>query len=483
MCEVKFLHLDKTPIFSALKSYREEKCLRLHMPGHAGGLGFIDQAFKEMGFFDVTEVTPFDNLHLPLGIIEESQRLLAEAYGAYASFFLVNGATSGIHILFLSLTCEGEKVLVPRHMHKSFFGGMVLSGCKPVYIPYKSDKRYGLPLSVSRDDITEAIIKNPDVKAVFITSPTYYGTTSDIKEIAQITREFGLPLLVDEAHGGHFPFHESYPPSALLSGADAVVNGLHKTCPVFNQGACLNIASSLKDKENIFAAYTLLTTTSPSYPILASIEIARAVMQARGHELLDKALRLSEEYKNKINAIKGLSCGNDFLEADGVTGHDPLKLVIFCDGLSIDGYQLDYILRRDYGIQVEMCEPNLVLAMMSLFHTRDDWEKLYRSLAIIAKKYYNGERKNISFVALPYPEIKLTPRQAFFASKKRVRFSESRGLIAAEMIAAYPPGIPCLLPGEAISDQIYEYILCLKSSDAKLVGIKDTNLEFIHVID
>lgn len=477
------MHLDKTPIFSALKSYQEERCLRLHMPGHAGGLGFIDQAFKEAGFFDVTEVPPFDNLHLPLGIIEESQRLLAEAYGAYASFFLVNGATSGIHTLFLSLTFGAEKVVLPRHVHKSFFGGMVLSGCKPVYIPCKSDKRYGLPLSVSADDVARALIKNPDAKAVFITSPTYYGTTSDIKNIAQITHEFNLPLLVDEAHGGHFPFHDAYPPSALSSGADAAVNGLHKTLPVFNQGACLNIASSLKDKEEIFTAYTLLTTTSPSYPILASIEIARALMEEKGPELLDKALSLAEEYKKKINALKGFRCGSEFLEADGVSGHDPLKLVIFCDGLSIDGYQLDYILRSDYGIQVEMSQPDLVLAMMSLFHTRDDWEKLYSSLAIVAKKYYNGERKAVSFAVMPWPEIRLTPRQAFFARKKRVRFSESRGLIAAEMVAAYPPGIPCLLPGEVISDEIYEYILYLKSGDAKLVGIKDTNVEFIDVID
>ncbi|WP_159432286.1 aminotransferase class I/II-fold pyridoxal phosphate-dependent enzyme [Thermosyntropha lipolytica] len=473
----------KTPIYSALLKYMEENCVRLHMPGHAGGKGLAPPVFKQMGFFDVTEIPPFDNLHLPTGIIEESRQLLAKVYGAYQSFFLVNGATSGIQALFLGLAGEGEKVLVNRHMHTSFFGGMVLAGCKPVYIPYKVDGEWGLPLAVAAADVDKALMDNPGARFIFITSPTYYGTASDIKGIAELAGRYNIPLAVDEAHGGHFAFHPSYPPSSLASGADAVVNGLHKTLPVFNQGACLHISSSLKDKERIFRSYTLLTTTSPSYPILASIEMARAVMEEKGYELLDRALRWAEEYKKKINQIKGLRCGDEFLEAEGVTGHDPLKLVIFCDGLTIDGYKLDYLLRRDYRIQVEMSQPHLILAMMSIFHEREDWEKLYKSLAFIAEKYYNGKRKDKPRAINLIPQVALTPRQAFLAPKKQVKFKESKGFIAGEMVAAYPPGIPCLLPGEVISEEVYDYIMYLKTRGAYLVGIKDKDLNFIDIIE
>lgn len=473
----------KTPIYSALLKYIDEDCLRLHMPGHAGGRGFNHPVFRELGFFDVTEVPPFDNLHLPSGIIEESRRMLARAYGAHTSFFLVNGATSGIQALFLGLTSEGDKVLVNRHLHKSFFGAMVLSGCTPVYIPYKTDGKYGLPLAVSQADVEEALKGNPDARVIFVTSPTYYGTASDLAAMAHLARRYDVFLAVDEAHGGHFCFHDSYPPSALASGADAAVNGMHKTLPVFNQGACLHLSSSLKDKDKIFMSYTLLTTTSPSYPILASIEIARAIMEEKGYELLDKALGLAEEYKKKINGIKGLRCGDEFLQAKGVAGWDPLKVAVFCDDLEIDGYRLDYILRKDYGIQVEMSQPYLVLAMMSVFHDRNDWEKLYKSLAIIAEKYYNGRRKKVPSFSVLMPEVVLTPREAFFAGKRRVRLEESRGLIAGEMVAAYPPGIPCLLPGEVINDEVYDYIMYLKGSGARLVGIKDQELRFIDIIE
>ncbi|MBO8159958.1 aminotransferase class I/II-fold pyridoxal phosphate-dependent enzyme [Thermosyntropha sp.] len=473
----------KTPICSALLDYDREKCLRLHMPGHAGGLGFDFPGFKEIGRFDVTEVFPFDNLQMPSGIIEESRHLLAQAFGAYESFFLVNGATSGIHTLFLSMINPGEKVLVPRNAHKSFFGGMVISGCEPVYIPCQVSEDFGLALSVSADDVALLLRENPNIKAIFLTSPTYYGTVLDIKAVAAETRMLNVPLIVDEAHGGHFSFHEEYPASALSCGADAAVNGLHKTLPVFNQGACLHIGEALKDKSRIFSSYTLLTTTSPSYPILASIEWARAFMEERGHGLMEQALVLSHEYKFKINQIKGLKCGNKFLRAKGVAGYDPLKVVVFCDGLNIDGYELAQILRNEFQIQVEMSEPGLILAMMSLFHTRDDWEYFYQSLVCIAQKYYGEKKQSEPLVFMPFPEVILTPREAFFAKKKRIRLEESRGLISAEMIAAYPPGIPCLLPGELISDEVYDYMCYLKMTGAKIIGPEDGNLDFIYVIE
>lgn len=454
------------------------------MPGHIGEKGFTVPELKCLAGIDLTEVPGIDDLHLPAGDIKEAKILLAQAYGARESFFLVNGATSGIHALFMSLGPPGSKVLLPRNSHRSFFGGMVLAGTSPVYIPCRIEPELGIALSVCYDDIENLLNFHQDSKAVFITSPSYFGTTCDIEKISIATRVIDTLLLVDEAHGGHFPFHSRYPRPALSSGADAVVNGLHKTLPVLNQGACLHAGSGFKNLERLASVCSLLTTTSPSFPILASIDLARELMVEQGEVLLERALMLSREYKRKIGDIEGLRCydAEELRRVKGVKDVDPLKLLIAPNGLSVNGVELARLLRDAFKIQVEIEQDRYILAMMSMFHERDDWERLYLALKNIAATYSGQEKKREIIEAAPYPVMQLLPREAFYADSRRISFEDCRGLIAAEMVAVYPPGVPCLLPGELITPEIFSYLQYLKKTRARLQGPGDVSLNYIRVI-
>ncbi|MEN6325024.1 MAG: aminotransferase class I/II-fold pyridoxal phosphate-dependent enzyme [Syntrophomonas sp.] len=474
-----------TPIYSAVKNYCEAEKLRLHMPGHVGGRGIPAPELKAMAALDVTEVPGLDDLHLPGTVIQEAAFLMAEAYGARESFFLVNGATSGIHALFMSLQPASAKVLLPRNAHRSFFGGMVLAATSPVYIPCQLDPVLGTALSVASEDIADLLALNPDAQAVFITSPSYYGSCCDIISIAKAARVANTLLLVDEAHGGHFPFHRDYPRPALQAGADAVVNGLHKTLPVLNQGACLHLGGNFPDRDRVFAAYSLLTTTSPSYPILASLDLARQLMQESGETWLDKALHLADEYRKKINNLQGLHCYGEaeMQQIPGVKEVDPLKLIIMPEGLRINGIELAQILRESYKIEVEAADKRFILAMMSMFHEREDWERLYQSLKDTAGQYAGGREGELKPELPPKPQLKFNPREAFFAASKTVRLQDSRGLIAAEMVAPYPPGVPCLLPGELIGPEVFSYLEYLQKNEIHMQGPHDPSLNYIKVID
>lgn len=474
--------LGSTPIYTALQQYAGKDFLRLHMPGHVGK-GIKQEELRHLTALDVTETPGLDDLHLPTGVIKESQELLARAFGAAKSYFLVNGATSGIHTLFLALNQDGNKVLLPRNAHRSFFGGLVLSGATPVYIPVQVELELGIALALTAEDVNHLLSLNPDVNNVFISSPSYYGTGCDIAAIAAITSSYNKLLLVDEAHGAHFAFSPLYPKTALESGADGVVNGLHKTLPVFNQGACLHLSARLAGDLRITKTLSLLTTTSPSYPILASIELARQFMEENGKSLLEKSYQFSREYREKINAITGLSCCEQELQVNGVTGIDPLKILVSVRASPLNGYQLAALLRERYDIQVELEDHNFILAMFSIFHDSNDWEKFYQALQAIAAAYPGRGRTRSTVELPPMPPMVLSPRQAFMASYHQVPVKDALNRVAAEMIAIYPPGVPCILPGELINQEMLDYIIYLGKSGARIQGPQDPSLHYINVID
>lgn len=475
--------LQSTPIYSAIKAYAGEDFLRLHMPGHVGK-GIYQPELSAVASLDVTEIPGLDDLHLPLGIIQQSQELLARAFAAGDSFFLVNGATEGIHALFLALGYEGRKVLIPRNAHRSFFGGMVLAGTMPVYIPVQTEPELGLALAVTAGDIDSLLKQNPEAEAVFLTSPSYYGTTSDIAGIAAITRAAGKSLLVDEAHGAHFSFNKLYPRPALQGGADAVVNGLHKTLPVLNQGAALHLASGWSKKNQVNKVISLLATTSPSYPIMASIELARHFMEENGESLLGRAYELSSLYRFKINGIRGLrTCEQDMQRVNGVAQLDPLKVLISVQGTALTGYHFASLLRERYQVQVELEDSNVILAMFSVFHEERDWDRFYRALRDIAAAYPGQGRLPVKVEHAPLPHMALPPREAFVAPCRRVPLKDAVNQIAGEMVAAYPPGIPCLLPGELIDREILEYLVYLSRCGARIQGPEDATLQSMGIID
>ena len=471
------------PIYESLLAYVKGNNLRLHMPGHGGVASFLAPEWQEIAKLDITEVAGIDDLHLPVGAINEAQKLWAAAVKAKTSLFLVNGASSGIQALFLSLAAKGKKVIIPRNAHRSFFAGLVLAGLYPVYVDVFLEPHTGIALGVTAEAVKLAIEANDDIAGLILTSPSYYGTTIDIAAIAELCKAQEIPLYVDEAHGSHFPFHDAYPAPALRQGAAAVVNGLHKSLPVFNQGASLNIAATCIDAEAIRAAASLVTTTSPSFPLLASIDLARLLMVEQGHYLLEQSLHLSQEFKQKINAIKGLnSLEAEFKSINGVKELDPLKVLVAVEGLSINGYDVANILRQEFNIQVELAEEAVILAMFSIFNDRLDWEKLYYALQQIAIRYNEGSINRQAVIIPPKPQVVLAPRPAYFSNKQAVKLEDSKGLIAGEMVAVYPPGIPCLLPGELITAEMLDYLLYLRGDNVRIQGVKDECLHNIEVI-
>ncbi len=476
--------MSDTPIYSALKEYLGENSLRLHMPGHIGGKGIIAPELQIIAQMDVTEIPGLDDLHLPEGIIDEARRRMARAFGAAESFFLVNGATSGIHTLIMSVSADDDEIMVPRNAHRSVYGAMVLSGARPVYIPCSPEPELGLALTVTAGQIDRLLEEHPGVRAVFITSPSYYGSCCDIAAIAGVTGKWGKELLVDEAHGGHFPFHPAFPAPALGEGAAAAVNGLHKTLPVLNQGACLHLAPNFSGRQRLLSVYSLLTTTSPSYPILASMDLARSFMETEGRQLLARSRDLSCQFKRKIDKIKGIKdYSQKLLAIDGVKEIDPLKVLISLPELALTGYEAARLLRSRYHIQVEAAGDQYILAMFSMFHDEDDWDRFYKALQALAGDYYSGPAVRRRLENPPWPKMVLSPRQSLMAVKKSFKLEEAIGMIAGEMVAVYPPGVPCLLPGELISREMVEYITGLKNTGAHIHGPLDPALTTILVIE
>lgn len=476
---------ENAPIYKAIKNYAGETNLRLHMPGHAGGKGIMPIEMQQLAEIDITEIDGIGDMHTFSGAIEEGRKLLAQAYQASESLFLVNGASSGIHTLFMTVG-SNQKVLVPRNAHRSLYGGMVLSGVQPVYIPAPIDQKFGISLPIDAKDIILTINQNTDLNAIFLVSPDYYGLCCDLETLVESIHRINRDVLVfvDEAHGGHFIFHKEYPMSAIVSGADAAVNGLHKTLPVLNQGGCLHTARKSLFWEKIFPAWSLLTTTSPSFPVIASIDFARNIMVNQGYELLDQALNLAREYRQRIMEIKGLGVlDEEHITAQNIFRYDPLKVLISIEGLEIDGFQIAEMLHQNYHIQVESQGQHYILAMMSIFHGSKDWEFLLEALQDIAAKYPARTKREFSVLQSPIPRLALTPREAFFAPKKIIDFKACRGKIAGEMVAPYPPGIPCILPGEYIDEQIYNYLQDIKARYIPVHGILDRSLNKIAVID
>jgi arginine decarboxylase len=473
--------MNHTPIYTALQQYAQNNILRLHMPGHIGR-AITAQELQGIAPIDVTEVPGLDDLHLPQEIIAESRRLLADAFGAAESYFLVNGATSGIQALFLALTSPGEKVLLPRNAHRSFFGGLALSGAWPVYIPVQTMPEPGIALAVTVEDV-KSLLQQCD-KAVFLVSPSYYGAACDLSAIADVVHEQDRLLLVDEAHGAHFSFSSLLPPSAIESGADAAVNGLHKTWPVLNQGACLHLAPSLKGHQGIKNAVSMLTTTSPSYPLLASIELAREMMEGQGEALLGQALGYGAEFKQKMQGLPAFKYYNEEIQKmPGVKGMDGLKVVIGVENTGLTGYEVAAILRQQHHIQVEMAETGCILAMFSLFHQREDWDYFYHALQQIATTIKATPARLKRIELPPYPNVVLSPRQAFNTPVQRLPRQECRGKLAGEMVAAYPPGVPCLLPGELITETVLDYLDYLQKSASRVQGPQDSSLQYLNVLD
>lgn len=477
---------DRTPLVDALKQYQKDRPAYFCIPGHRFERGVSRRWLSEdeCGFlrYDLTEATGLDDLHQPSGVILESQELMAELYGAKKSFFLVNGSTCGNEAMILSAVREGEKILVPRNVHKSVLEGIILTGAKPVYMMPEWIEEEGICGGVLQQTVKEKLREHPDCKAVFLVSPNYYGITSDLKQISDICHENGALLLVDEAHGGHLYFSDKLPDGALAQGADMCVQSFHKVTGALTQSSVLHIGTGRVDKRRVERALKLVQSTSPSYLLMASLDAARYELAVRGEDMMERSLSLSDELRKGIRQIPGMSCMNSGLVGKyGVQGIDGTRVVIRCQ--NSNGYELKRRLMEEYRIELELADEKNVLAILTHANTEVDIQRFLAALTDIAVKSLGCTCRETPMPGLPEPEMVLTPREAYFSAVTEVPWEMARGKIAGELIAPYPPGIPLVYPGERLSQEIWNAVEKYRIWGCHFHGPSDDSLSMFEIIE
>ncbi|MDD2497717.1 MAG: aminotransferase class I/II-fold pyridoxal phosphate-dependent enzyme [Desulfitobacteriaceae bacterium] len=476
----------KAPIFDALKKYISENTIPFHVPGHKQGRGlpeFVDFVGENVLKMDLTCLPDTDNICNAVGAIKEAENLAAELYGADKAFFLVNGTTSGIQSMIMSVCQPGDKIILPRNVHKSALGGLILSGAVPIYIEPELDPEFGITMCLTPDSVENTLRRNPDAKAVFLVYPIYYGLVSDLEKICQVAHEYGVPVIVDEAHGAHLKFHQDLPISSIEAGADVVASSTHKLLGSMSQTSILLVREGLISASKVKAVMNLTQTTSPSYVLLTSLDLARRQMALKGSDLMSTVLELSWWVRREINQMRGYKLlGENVVGKYGCVGFDPAKITVNVAELGMSGYQMESLLRSRYQIQVELSDLYNVIFLITVGDNRGTIGKLLTALKEISLN--SALDKVIRYLPpLPkIPEVEISPRDAFYHKTKAVPFEESAGEISAEGIMAYPPGIPLICPGEKITQEIVDYVRILKQENAELQGTEDHSLETIKVI-
>lgn len=481
----KYTH-KHTPLLSSLKDYSIKNIACFDVPGHVRhqGVDILNDYFGENVMrMDINSSPLMDNVSNPKGIIKKSQDLLADAYNCDDAFFITNGTTGAIQAMILSTINEGDKLLLPRNIHKSVINSLILSGGEPVFIQPKFDYDLGISLNLDSKDVKDALDSNKDIKALFLLNPTYYGACSDLEEIIDICHDNNVLVLVDEAHGAHFPFHQELPPSAMELGADMSAISIHKTGGALTQASALLINNENINSSKVLQTINMLQSTSASYLLMSSIDGARSNLVLNGEEQLSKALNLSRYAKSRINKIKGIKVvSTENLENDGVTFIDETKLCINVKSLNLSGLEVYDLLYEKFDIQVELGDLYNILALISIGTRKEDVDRLIKSLDMISKLYRKSTKINDIKINPINPILKFNPRLAFYKTKEIVLLEDSVGRISGESIMAYPPGIPIVTPGEMITKEIIDYIKTLKENNAYLSDMQDKTLKTILVI-
>jgi len=476
----------RTPIIDQLGILSIQPDSAFYAPGHKRGNGINpilenllgNKLFKA----DLPELPELDNLFTPTGIIAEAQSLAAIAFGASQTWFLANGSTCGIIAAILATCREGDKIILPRNIHRSAIAGLILSGAIPIFVQPEYNSELDLVSTVSAQAIAETLEKHPDTKAVMVVYPTYQGICTDLQSIAQITKQYNIPLLVDEAHGAHLHFHPNLPPSALSLGADLTVQSAHKTLGALTQASLLHIQGDLIDAEAISRALALVQSSSPSYLLLASLDGARQQMAIEGEQLLCKTLKISNWVKNELNNLSSLTIlGKQHLNSQYQL--DDTRLTVFLSHLNLTGYEADTILREQYQVTAELPLDNSLTFIISIGNTEEDVEKLLMAFQALEHNYKEKRQDKPKLHPLyPIAELIKTPRKAFFAPQKMQPINQVIGEISAELICPYPPGIPVLMPGERITAEAIAYLQTIKQQGAIITGCRDETLEQMGII-
>jgi arginine decarboxylase len=478
----------RTPLYDAIIKYIDEEPTSFHIPSHKMGAG-IDPRWKEFAGdnifkMDLTEVTGLDDLHQPSGPIKEAQDLAAKAWGAEQSYFLVNGTSSGIIASIATVAKQGEKIIVPRNAHKSVVFGLIISGAIPVYISAEISKEKGLVCGFSPEKLKEIYEKNPDAKGVFSVSPTYHGICSDIGKLVDITHSFGGIFIADEAHGNHVYFNEKLPKGALSLGADISCMSIHKMSGSLGQSSILHLNGNRVDRARLAANLQLTQTTSPSYILMSSLDIARSYIATKGHLIFDNLIGMIDEARRLISEIPCIEVlDNTLIGSYSVFDYEPIRIVISARKLGIQGYELHSILREDYGIEIEFGDYFYGVCVLGLGTTEKDINRLYLALKDIYKRF-KGERKPLAWdeELPPTPPQIMSPRQAHFAETEKVAWDQAKGRISADLIVPYPPGIPTICPGEQFTDEVWDFLEKQRRVGRHLHGPEGGSLDYVNVV-
>jgi arginine decarboxylase len=492
------LDQSKAPYFQALLEYVDSGVIPFHTPGHVQGNG-MDLAFREfvgdnICAIDLTPMPGIDDLLQPVAAIKEAQQLAALAYGADNTFFLTNGSTSGNQCMMMTAVNPGDKIAVPRNSHKSMLGGLVMSGAYPIYMQPEVDEELHMDHCVTPETVARTLEEHPDIVAVYVVSPTYYGVAADLASIERIVHDAGKLMLVDEAWGPHFQFHPALPLSATQAGADLCINSTHKMLSAFSQCAMLHQKGPRVRLDRLKAVLKMFLSTSPNLPMVASLDVARKQMATEGGALLSRTIELAEETRRRINRIDGLYCfGEELQGRKGVFDLDPTKIAVTVTGLGYTGYEASEILRYRYNIQVELADLFNVVALFTIGTTRDAADRLAfafeemarddRAVDMYAPSGILERRVNVGTYRLPkIPLMRMLPRDAFLAETQIVPFRESAGRICAETISPYPPGIPVIAPGEELSQELLDYLRLEMKAGVRIQGPYDDELRTIRVV-
>lgn len=433
---------------------------------------------------DLINIAPLDDLHQPMGVIEEAQKLAADAYGADHTFFSVQGTSGAIMTMIMTVCSEGDKIIVPRNVHKSVLAAIIFVGAKPVFIQPARDKNLGIDHGIPTRSVRRALEKHPDAKAVLVINPTYYGVCTNLKEIVDLVHSYNMPVLVDEAHGVLIHFHDKLPMSAMEAGADMAATSVHKLGGSMTQSSVLNVKGNRVNPKRIQTIISMLTTTSTSYILLASLDTARRHLALNGQAMAQRTIELAQYTRKQINEISNLYCfGEEILGEEATYNYDPTKICVHVRKLGITGFEVENWLRDHYNIEVEMSDMYNILCLITPGDTQENVDTLLEALRELS--HMNDDVVEVKEVVIKVPaipQLTLTPRDAFYGETETLPFKDAADRIIAEFIYVYPPGIPILLPGEVITQELIDYIVEHVEVGLPVKGPEDRSVQNVKVI-
>lgn len=478
------LNQNKMPVYESLNRLKRERIVPFDVPGHKHGKGnpelteFLGEKCMSV---DVNSMKPLDNLCHPVSVIKEAQSLAADAFSAANAFFMVGGTTSAVQTMILATCKEGDKIIMPRNVHRSAINALILSGAVPIYVNPDSDKRLGIALGMSVSEVEQAILANPDAKAVLVNNPTYYGICSNIKEITRLAHQHGMKVLADEAHGTHFYFDDELPVSAMEAGADFASVSMHKSGGSLTQSSILLTGKDV-NPDYVRQIINLTQTTSGSYLLLSSLDMSRKNLALNGREIFEKVRGLAKYARNEINKIGDYyAYCKEIINGDSIYDFDVTKLSVNTFDVGLAGIEVYDLLRDEYDIQIEFGDIGNILAYISVGDREREIERLVGALSEIRRRF-KKEKTGMLDHEYINPHIAVSPKEAFFGEKISLSIEKTEGRVCSEFVMCYPPGIPILAPGEIITKEILEYICYAKEKGCFLTGTEDMRIERLNVI-